>query len=328
MGDKKRKATNTEVQKLLQANFIREVTYTTWLANVVLVKKASEKWRMCTDYTGLNKACPEDAYPLPCIDRLVNGASRHSIFSFLDAYSGYNQIKMHPGDEEKTTFITENANFCYKIMPFGLKNAGETYQRLMDKVFQKQIGRNIKIYVDDMVVKFDYVSEHIADLGKIFGELRKHNMRLNPEKYTFRVKGGKFLGFMLSSRGIEANRDKCKAILEMRSSSNLKELQRLSRRLVALSRFLPRLSEKISPMTKLLRKRSAFLWNETCEAEFVALKMTLASPPILTRPDSSSLFELYLAIFEEAISSVLVQDKEGSQIPIYFVSRLLQDPET
>nr|KYP71441.1 Transposon Ty3-I Gag-Pol polyprotein [Cajanus cajan] len=105
---------------------------------------------MCTDYTDLNKACPKDAYPLPCIDRLVDGTSGHSIFSFLDAYSGYNQIKMHPTDEEKTVFITKNANFCYKDMPFGLKNAGATYQRLMDKVFQGQIGRNIEIYVDDM----------------------------------------------------------------------------------------------------------------------------------------------------------------------------------
>nr|KYP64607.1 Transposon Ty3-I Gag-Pol polyprotein [Cajanus cajan] len=137
MGDEKRKAANAEVKKLLQARFIREVTYTTWLANVVLVRKSNGKWRMCTD---LNKACPKDAYPLPCIDRLVDGASGHSIFSFLDAYSGYNQIRMHPSDEEKMAFITENANFCYQVMPFGLKNAGATYQRLMDRVFREQIG--------------------------------------------------------------------------------------------------------------------------------------------------------------------------------------------
>nr|KYP44032.1 Retrovirus-related Pol polyprotein from transposon 17.6 [Cajanus cajan] len=199
---------------------------------------------------------------------------------FLGAYSGYNQIRMHPSDEEKTTFITENTNFCYRVMPFGLKNAGATYQRLMEKVFQGQIGRNIEIYVDDMVVKSNSLTKHITDLAEIFGELRKHNMRLNPEKCTFGVKGGKFLGFMLSPRGIEANRDKCQAALNMRSPSNLKELQRLSGRLVALSRFLPR--------------------------------------PIL----------VYLAVSEEAISSVLVQEREGNQAPVYFVSRLLQDSET
>nr|KYP57254.1 Retrovirus-related Pol polyprotein from transposon 412 family [Cajanus cajan] len=146
----------------------------------------------------------------------------------------------------------------------------------------------------------------MADLGEIFGKLRKHNMRLNPEKCTFRVKVGKFLGFMLSSRGIEANQDKCKDILDMRSPTNLKELQRLSGKLVALSRFLPRLADKISPMMKLVRKSSTFLWNESCEVAFVALKSTLSSPPILMRPEPSSPLELYLAVFEEAISSVLV----------------------
>ncbi|XP_020222101.1 uncharacterized protein LOC109804683 [Cajanus cajan] len=328
MGDEKRKAANVEVQKLLQVKFIREVTYTTWLANVVLVKKSNGKWRMCTEYTDLNKACPKDAYPLPCIDRLVDGASGHSIFSFLDAYSGYNQIKMYPADEEKKAFITENANFCYKVMPFGLKNAGATYQRLMDKVFRGQIGRNIEIYVDDMVVKSNSMADHVADLAEIFGELRKHNMRLNPEKCTFGVRGGKFLGFMLSARGIEANRDKCQAVIDMRSPSNLKELQRLSGRLVALSRFLPRLGDKISPMTKLLRKASAFSWDEPCEEAFMALKAALATPPILTRPDPSRPLLVYLAVSEDAISSVLVQEKEGTQAPVYFVSRLLQDSET
>nr|KYP46857.1 Retrovirus-related Pol polyprotein from transposon 412 family [Cajanus cajan] len=303
MGDEKRKAANAEIQKLLQAKFIKEVTYTTWLANVVLVKKSSGKWRMCTDYTDLNKACPKDAYPLPYIDRLVDDASDHSIFSFLDAYSGYNQIKMHPANEEKTAFITENANFCYKVMPFGLKNAGATYQRLMDKVFQRQIGRNMDIYVDDMVVRSNSVADHLADLSEVFGELRKHNMRLNPEKCTFGVKGGKFLGFMLSARGIEANRDKCRAVLEMRT-------------------------DKINPMTKLLRKTSAFSWNEACEEAFMGLKINLASLPILTRPDPSCPLEVYLAVSENAISSVLVQEREGSQVPIYFISRLLQDPET
>nr|KYP75309.1 Transposon Ty3-I Gag-Pol polyprotein [Cajanus cajan] len=323
MGDEKRKAANAEVKKLLQAKFIREVTYTTWLANVVLVKKPNRKWRMCTDYTDLNKACPKDVYPLPCIDRLVDGASGHSIFSFLDAYSGYNQIRMHPSDEEKTTFITENTNFCYRVMPFGLKNAGATYQRLMDKVSQGQIARNIEIYVDDMVGKSNSLAEHITDLAEIFGELRKHNMQLNPKKCTFGVKGGKFLGFMLSARGIETNRDKCQAVLNMRSPSNLKELQRLLGRLVALSRFLPRLGDKISPMMKLLRKASMFSWNEPCDEASRALKATLATPPILARPIPLNPILVYLAVSDEAISSVLAQEKEGTQAPIYFISRLL-----
>nr|KYP68693.1 Retrovirus-related Pol polyprotein from transposon 412 family [Cajanus cajan] len=132
---------------------------------------------------------------------------------------------------------------------------------------------------------------------------------------------------MLSARGIEVNRDKCQAVLDMQSPRNLKELQQLSGRLVALSRFLPRLADRVSLMTKLLRKASAFSWNELCEEAFAALKATLATPPILMRPDSSSPLLVYLAVSDEAISSVLVQEKEGTQAPIYFVSRLLQDSE-
>jgi len=148
----KRQAIKDETQKLLAAGHIREIQYPEWLANVVLVKKSSGKWRMCVDFTDLNKACPKDSYPLPSIDALVDSASRCKLLSFLDAFSGYNQIKMHPMDEEKTAFMTERSCYCYKVMPFGLKNEGATYQRLMDKVLAPMLRRNVQAYVDDMVV--------------------------------------------------------------------------------------------------------------------------------------------------------------------------------
>ena len=113
-----------ETQKLLSAGHIREIQYLEWLANVVLVKKANGKWRMCVDFTDLNKACPKDSYPLPSIDALVDSASGCNILSFLDAFSGYNQIKMHPRDESKIAFMTETSSYCYKVMPFGLKKRG------------------------------------------------------------------------------------------------------------------------------------------------------------------------------------------------------------
>lgn len=110
-----------ETNRLKKANFIREIQYPTWLANVVMVKKSNGKWRICTDYTDLNKACPKDSYPLLRIDGLVDGASRYKILSLMDAYSGYNQIRLHPMDEDKTAFMTEGANYCYRVMPFNLK---------------------------------------------------------------------------------------------------------------------------------------------------------------------------------------------------------------
>lgn len=169
------------------------------------------------DYTYLNQACLKDAYPLLNIDCLVDGAAVHRLLNFLDAYFDYNQIRMDPRNEEKMTFITKSANFGYKVKPFGLKNAKATYQRLMDKVFQGQLGRKLEIYVNDMVVKFDDLTTHLTALEKFFGQLRKYNMRLNLEKYVFGVERGNFWGFMLTHQGIHANLDKCQAILEMKS---------------------------------------------------------------------------------------------------------------
>ena len=137
------KAVAKEVRKLLEAGFIREVYYPDWLANVVMVKKNDEKWRMCVDFTDLNRACPKDNYSLPRIDTLVDLTARHELLSFMDAFSGYNQIKMKEKDQEKTSFVTNQGFFCYKVMSFGLKNVGATYQRLMNKMFTHQLGRNV-----------------------------------------------------------------------------------------------------------------------------------------------------------------------------------------
>jgi len=136
LSDEKRLVAKEEADKLLSTGFIREARYTTWLANVVMVTKPNGNWRMCVDYRNINSACPKDTYPLPNIDRLVDGAADHKIMSILDAYSGYNQISMHPRDKEKTTFMTADANYYYEVMSFSLKNVGVTYQRLMDKIFK------------------------------------------------------------------------------------------------------------------------------------------------------------------------------------------------
>ena len=130
-------AIKDEVQKLMVAKFIREVSYPDWLANVVMVKKANGKWRMCVDLTDLNKACPKDSYPLPRIDQLVDSTVRHNLLSFMDAFSGYNQIRIDETDQEKTSFVTSQGLFYYKVMPFGLKNVGATYQRLVNHMFCK-----------------------------------------------------------------------------------------------------------------------------------------------------------------------------------------------
>jgi len=149
---------------------------------------------------------------------------------------------MHPRDENKTTFMTETCSYCYKVMPFGLKNAGATYQRLMDKVLAPMLGRNVQAYVDDMVVTSQERRRHTSDLEELFGTISKCCLKLNPEKCVFGVEASKFLGFMLTERGIEANPNKCAAIIAMRSPTSVKEVQQLTGRMASLSRGTPTFS--------------------------------------------------------------------------------------
>jgi len=159
---------------LFNVDHIREIQYPEWLANVVLVQKANEKWRMCVDFTYLNKACPKDSFPLSSIDSLVDNASGCQLLSFLDTFSGYNQIQMHPNDERKTALMAEFASYYYKFMPFGIKNIGATYQRLMYKILAPLLGQNVQVYVDDMVLTSKKKEQHVIDLEEPFATIAKY----------------------------------------------------------------------------------------------------------------------------------------------------------
>nr|ABF96095.1 retrotransposon protein, putative, Ty3-gypsy subclass [Oryza sativa Japonica Group] len=239
----RRQAIREELDKLLKAGFIREVLQPEWLANPVMVRKANGKWRMCVDFTDLNKACPKDHFPLPRIDQLVDSTAGCELLSFLDAYSGYHQISMAREDEEKTAFITSFGVFCYVKMPFGLITAGNTFQRTVQGALSDQLGNNVEAYVDDIVVKTKKSDSLINDLRETFDNLRRYRLMINPEKCTFRVPSGKLLGFLVSGRGIEANPEKIKAIENMKSPTRLKDVQKLTGCTAALSRFVARMGE-------------------------------------------------------------------------------------
>ena len=176
----------------------------------VPVPKKDGRVRMCVDYRDLNKASPQDDFPLPHIDILVDNTAGHALLSFMDGFSGYNQIRMAPEDMEKTTFITEWGTFCYRVMPFGLKNAGATYRRMATTLLHDMMHRKVEVYVDDMIVKSKDREGHVQALQKFFE--RKYKLRLNPQKCADGVTSGKLLGFVVSQRGIEVDPDKVKAI--------------------------------------------------------------------------------------------------------------------
>jgi hypothetical protein len=282
--EEKRRAIGEEVHKLMAAGFIKEVFHPEWLANPILVKKKCGKWKMCVDYTGLNKACPKVSYPLPRIDQIVDSTTGCEILSFLDAYSGYHQIKMKESDQLATSFITPFGMYCYTTMPFGLRNAGATYQRCMNHVFGEHISRTVEAYVNDIVVKTRKAFNLLTDLEVTFRCLRAKGVKLNPEKCVFGVPRGMLLGFIVSERGIEANPKKIAAITNMGPIKDLKGVQRVMGCLAALTRFISRLGEKGLSLYRLLRKTERFTWTPEVEEALRNLKALLTNVPILVPP--------------------------------------------
>ncbi|GKB98784.1 putative nucleotidyltransferase, ribonuclease H [Tanacetum coccineum] len=327
----RRKVVTDEVNEWLKAGIIRRVRYPTWVANPVLVKKVDGSWRMCIDFKDLNKACPKDLYPLPEIDWKIESLMGFQYKCFLDAYKGYHQIQMTKKDEEKTTFHTEEGVFCYTKMPFGLQNAGATYQRLVDSAFKEQIGVNLEAYVDDMVIKSRTEQDIIKDVEQTFSTLRRINMKLNPKKCSFGMEEGKFLGYIVTSEGIRANPDKTKAVMDMPSPKTLKQMQSLSGKLAALNSFLSKSAERSLPFLDTLKKctnKKDFRWTEAAEAAFLEMKKLVSELPTLTTPKKGETLMMYLAAASEAVSAVLLTERNGRQMPIHYVSRSLQGAET
>jgi hypothetical protein len=213
---------------------------------------------VCVDFRDLNKVCPKDDFPIPISEILIDATMGYEIFSFMDGFSGYNQIKMAPEDEELTTFRTTKGIYYYKVMPFGLKNVDATYQRAMTIVLEGLLYDIIECYVDDIVVKSKHEQEHLEHLAIVFKRLRQHKLKMNPMKCAFGVASGKFLGFIVTKRGIEIDPSKIKAIINMPQPRNLHELKSLQGHLAYIRRFISNLSGRCKPFSRLMKKGSHF----------------------------------------------------------------------
>ena len=214
-----------KVQKLLAAGFIRPIEHLKLLSNIVPVKKKNGQMRCCVNFRNLNKACPKDEFPLPNMDMLIDSVAEHAIFSFMDGFSGYNQIRMSLKDATKTAFQTPIGNFYYTVMSFGLKNAGTTYQRAMTAIFHDMMHKEIEDYVDDIVVKLKARENHFSDLKRVFERCHLYKLRMNPLKCAFGVLARKFLGFLVHQRGIDVDPSKAQAIATMKPPTTVKELK-------------------------------------------------------------------------------------------------------
>nr|XP_019066935.1 uncharacterized protein LOC101255278 [Solanum lycopersicum] len=274
-----------EITKQIESRLVEVTEYPTWLANVVPVAKKDRKIRICVDYRDLNKASPMDNFPLPNIHILIDNCAKHEMQSFMDCYAGYHQILMDKEDAEKTAFITHWGVYHYRVMPFGLKNAGATYMRAMTTIFHDMIHKEIKVYVDDVIIESRESSDHLTHLRKFFERLRRYNLKLNPAKCAFGVPVGKLLGFIVSRRA---------------QSTVVCE-----------------------PIFKLLKKDAPTKWTEECQTAFDAIKSYLSNPPVLVLPREGSPLLQYLSISDSAFGCVLGQhDETGKkEKAIYYISK-------
>ena len=197
----------------------------------------------------------------------------------------------------------------------------------MTRMFKPQLGKNIEIYVDDMVVKSKVVSGHLRDLGDIFDVLKRHKLRLNSSKCSFGVGSGKFLGYMVTHRGIEVNPDQIKAINDLKLPRNAKEVQKLTEMIATLNRFISRSADRCRPFYLLINKWKGFEWSEDCTAAFQQLKEYLLRPPIISSPAANEVLYVYIDVASHAVSLVLIREDSGLQRPVYYMSKLLHETE-
>ncbi|XP_070040090.1 uncharacterized protein [Nicotiana tomentosiformis] len=291
-----------EVTKKIKAKALRVVEYPTWLANIVPVLKKDGKVRVCVDYRDLNRASPKDDFPLPNIHILIDNCAKHELQYFVDCFEGYHQILMNEEDAEKTAFITPWGIYCYKMILFGLKNAGATYMRAMTTIFHDMIHKEIEVYVDDVIIKSKRSSDRIADLKKFFDRLRKYNLKLNPAKCAFGVLAGKLLGFIVSHRGIELDPSKVKAIQGLPPPKNKKEV--LGEWATKNTKILPYLhcvQELIKRFTKIEFKHVPRIQNE-----FPNALATLSS--MIQHPDKNFIDLIPIGIHKQPIYYAHVEE--------------------
>jgi hypothetical protein len=275
----------------------------------------------------LNKACPKDNYPTPFINQIIDECAGCEAFSFMDGFSGYNQIQIKPEDQHKTAFICPWGTFAYRKMPFGLKNARATFQRAMSFAFH-DLKHIVEAYLDDLASCSRKRKDNPTHLRLIFERCRYFKIRLNPIKCSFCVTSGRLLGFIVSTTGIMVDPLKVEAIVQLPPPHTILQLQSLQGKANFLRCFIANYVEITKGFMRLLKKDVPFLWDEAAQRSFDALKYALTTAPLLWPPNYNKDFLLYLAAAESTIGMVLVQEDDSfSEYMIYNLSRGLVGPE-
>eukprot|EP00253_Pinus_taeda_P029494 PITA_29494 len=295
---------------------------------MVPIRKKNGDIRICIDFRNLNKASLKDNFPLPTMEQILQSVAGSELMSFLDGFSGYNQILVHPDDQLKTTFITKWGTYAYQKMPFRLINAGATFQRAMDIAFKGLINKIVVVYLDDITVFSKERSNHLHDLNQIFQRCKKYGISLNPKKSFFTLDQGKLLGFIVSKDGIYIDPDKIKEISEIPFPHNKKSMQSFLGQINFVKRFVPDFSQIILPLQTMIKKNSVFKWGSPEKEAFELIKQSIINALALNTPNFSNNFTLYTIASDCSYAAVLTQINDHNlEAPISFYSSNLQGAE-
>jgi hypothetical protein len=336
-----REVVKKKVIKLLDAGIIYPVPRSEWVSPVHCVPKKggltvvkNEKkelipqrtvtgWRMCIYCRKLNKATKKDHFPLPFIDEMLERLANHAYFCFLDGYSGFMQIPIHPDDQHKTMFSCPYETFAYRRLPFGLYNAPTSFQRCMMAVFSEFIEENVEVFMDDFSVYGNTFMDCLAILEKFLTRCAEVDLVLNWEKCHFMVKQGIVLGHVISERGIEVDKAKLEMVEQLPPPTDVMSLRSFLGHARFYRRFIKDFSMITKPLTHLLQKDVAFDFDEKCLEAFRTLKSALVSSPIIQPLDWSQPFEIMCDASDYAVGAVLGQKKEGRVHAVYYASKSL-----
>jgi hypothetical protein len=321
-----------EIDRLLEAGFIYPVNNSEWVSPIVVVPKkvgtdGKVKIRVCQDFRKLNASTKKDYFPLPFTDIILDHVAGHECYSFLDGFSGYNQVSIRNCDQLKTTFTTEWGTFAFTRMPFGLCNAPGTFQRLMMDIFKDFLRHFIEVFIDDFAV-FSDRKDHLGYLRKTFQRCRETSLKLHPGKCFFGMDSGLLLGHVVSQTGLQVDLEKVKAILTLLPPTNIREIRGFLGCVGYYRRFIDGYAKRAIPLTELLKQDTEFLWTGTRQQAFEDLKTQLAKAPILSVPDWGTEFHVTIDASGWCLGSILWQfDEQKRENPIYYASRQMSPAE-
>ena len=321
------KAVKEDLEKLFKAGFIEPVFQATWLSPIVVVPKKNGKLRICIDFRCLNAATKKDPYPLPFTDEVLDTVIGYAAYSFIDCFSCYHQVHIHADDQYKTAFITEWGAYVWVVMPFGLKNAPPTYQRIVNQIFKDYLNDFRKLFLDDFSVYSD-VATHLPKLCLVFERCRQYGVSLNLDKCIFYVPSGVILGYIIYQAGKFPDPKKIEALVNMPPPKNVKAIQTFNG-LAQFNRcFITDYAGIMEPITRLTRKGEAFDWTTECKNAYQYIKTRYQNAPILIGVDWKLEFHIHTDASNIAVGAMLAQNPTGeTNQPIAYALRLLNKVE-